>query len=135
MRLRLTGTLLGVSMALLCGATTLTPTDAIAQQVIKAGDVLSGELRAMRSGSRRKRVITYQIKSAARKLPGDDGLCNLETGPETFQLITNGADDAKRLKSFIGKTIAVKVNAVACSRTRGELSDAVVSNWSLATKP
>ncbi len=107
------------------------PIEASAQQAIKTGDTLTGELRAMRSGSKRKRVITYQIKSDPKKLPGADGLCNLETGPETFQLVTHGDSEAKALKSFVGKTIKVKVNSVACSQAAGQLSDAIVSQWSV----
>src|SRR5215475_7618430 len=58
---------------------------------INAGDVLSGELTAMRvkSGKQGKRVATYQITSEPRRLPPPSGLCNLETGPETFQLVTS----------------------------------------------
>ena len=107
------------------------PTDASAQQAMKTGDTLAGELRAMRSGSKRKRVITYQIKSDPKKLPGADGLCNLETGPETFQLVTHGETEAKALKAFVGKTIKVKVDAVSCSQAAGQLSDAIVSQWSV----
>lgn len=107
------------------------PADAFAQQAIKTGDTLSGELRAMRSGSKRNRVITYQIKSDPKKLPGSDGLCNLETGPETFQLVTHGDGEAKALKAFVGKTIKVKVNSVSCSQAAGQLSDAIVSQWSV----
>jgi hypothetical protein len=36
---------------------------------LKAGDVLSGQLTAMRSGPRKKRVITYQLTSEPRLLP------------------------------------------------------------------
>ena len=54
---------------------------------INTGDVLSGELTAMRvRGGGKKRVATYQITSEPRRLPPPNGLCNLETGPETFQL-------------------------------------------------
>ena len=107
------------------------PIEASAQQAMKTGDTLTGELRAMRSGSKRNRVITYQIKSDPKKLPGSDGLCNLETGPETFQLVTHGDGEAKALKAFVGKTIKVKVNSVTCSQAAGQLSDAIVSQWSV----
>ena len=61
-----------------------------AGQPIVAGDILSGELNAMqvRAGNQGKRVATYLITSEPRRLPPPSGLCNLETGPETFQLIT-----------------------------------------------
>ena len=66
------------------------PAPAKPGKLINAGDVLSGELNAMkvRGGKRGKRVATYQITSEPRRLPPPNGLCNLETGPETFQLVT-----------------------------------------------
>src|SRR5215217_310803 len=79
---------------------------------INAGDVLSGELNAMevRGGKKGKQVATYQLTSEPRRLPPPNGLCNLETGPETFQLITNNDAQAAQLKNFIGKAISVKVD-------------------------
>ena len=67
---------------------------------INAGDVLSGELNAMRvrDGKKGKRVATYQLTSEPRRLPPPNGLCNLETGPETFQLITSSEAQAAQLK-------------------------------------
>src|ERR1700753_2648091 len=71
---------------------------------INAGDVLSGELTAMRvrSGNSGKRVATYQITSEPRRLPPPNGLCNLETGPGTFQLINTSDAPAGELQGFIG---------------------------------
>src|SRR5882762_5319389 len=60
--------------------------DARAQQAIKNGDVLTGQLNAMRSRAKGKRVNTFQLVSGPRRLPSPNGLCNLETGPETFQI-------------------------------------------------
>jgi hypothetical protein len=48
---------------------------------INAGDVLSGELNAMKGSKKTKRAATYQITSEPRRLPAPSGLCNLETGP------------------------------------------------------
>src|SRR6267142_4987450 len=72
-------------------------------KLINAGDVLSGELNAMkiRGGKKGKRVATYQLTSEPRRLPPPNGLCNLETGPETFQLITSSEARAAQLKAFI----------------------------------
>ena len=100
---------------------------------INAGDVLSGELTAMRvkNGGNGKRVATYQITSEPRRLPPPSGLCNLETGPETFQLITSSNAQAAQLKAFIGKAISVKVGEVACAQDAGQMSEAVVTKWSL----
>jgi hypothetical protein len=106
---------------------------AYAQQVLKSGDVLSGELNAMRSRVNGKRVSTYQIVSQPRRLAGSGGLCNLETGPETFQLVTNGDADAAKLKKLVGKTVSVKVDDMACAEAAGQMSDAIVTKWSVVT--
>jgi len=79
---------------------------------INAGDVLSGELNTMkvRGGKKGKRVATYQLTSEPRRLPPPNGLCNLETGPETFQLIVNSDAQAAQLKNFVGKAISVNAD-------------------------
>jgi len=125
-------------------ATTFAAPSAQAQQaepapkpgkLINPGDVLSGELNAVkvRGGKKGKRVATYQLTSEPRRLPPPNGLCNLETGPETFQLITSDAQ-AAQLKNFIGKEISVKVDEVACAQDAGQMSEAVVTKWSVVTK-
>jgi hypothetical protein len=103
---------------------------------INAGDVLSGELNAMkvRGGKKGKSAPTYQITSEPRRLPAPSGLCNLETGPETFQLVTNSDAQAAQLKNFIGKEISVKVDEVACAQDAGQISEAVITKWSVVTK-
>jgi hypothetical protein len=103
---------------------------------IKTGDILSGELMMMevRDAKEGKRVPTYQITSEPRRLPQPGGLCNLETGPETFQLITSSNAQTAQLKALIGKAISVKIGEVACAEDAGQLSEAVVTKWSLVTK-
>jgi hypothetical protein len=103
---------------------------------INAGDVLSGELTAMRvkGASRGKKVATYQITSEPRRLPPPSGLCNLETGPETFQLVTTSDAQAAQLKAMVGKEISVKVDEVSCAQDAGQMTEAVVTKWSVVTK-
>jgi hypothetical protein len=105
-------------------------------RLIKAGDVLSGELNAMkiRGGKRGSHINTFQLTSEPRRLPPPNGLCNLETGPETFQLITSSDSQAAQLKSFVGKEISVKVDEIACAQDAGQMSEAVVTKWSVVTK-
>ncbi|MBQ1125411.1 hypothetical protein, partial [Streptomyces sp. B15] len=104
---------------------------------INAGEVLSGALNAMKvrdvknSG---KRIAMYQITSEPRRLPAPNGLCNLETGPETFQLVPSGDAQAAQLKMFTGKEISIKVDEVACASDPGQMSEAVVTKWSLIKK-
>ncbi len=107
-----------------------------AAKLINAGDVLSGELNAMkvRAGKKGKRVATYQVTSEPRRLPSANGLCGLETGPETFQIVTSNDAQVAQLKNFIGKEVSLKVDEVACSQEAGQMSDAVVTKWSVVTK-
>jgi hypothetical protein len=98
---------------------------------LHAGEVLSGELTAMRSGARKKRMITYQLTSEPRRLPAPSGLCNLETGPETFQIVTNSDAEAAALKPFIGKSVSLKAEEMSCAAEAGQFSDAIVSKWSV----
>lgn len=104
---------------------------------ISAGEVLSGELNAMKIRDVKnagKRIAMYQITSEPRRLPAPNGLCDLETGPETFQLVPNGDAQAAQLKSFAGKEISVKVDEIACASDPGQMSEAVVTKWSLVRK-
>src|SRR5205823_11900051 len=77
--------------------------DAQAQQAIRNGDVLTGKLNAMRSRANGKRVNTFQLVSEPHRLPPPNVLCTLETGPETFQIVTNNYAQAAQLKGFVGK--------------------------------
>ncbi len=108
--------------------------DAQAQQAIKNGDVLTGQLNAMRSRAKGKRVNTFQLVSEPHRLPPPSGLCNLETGPETFQIVTNNDAEAAQLKAFIGKQVSLKVDEVACAQEAGQMSEAVVTKWSVVAK-
>jgi hypothetical protein len=107
-----------------------------AAKLMNAGDVLSGELNAMRvrSGQKGKRVAAYEVRSEPRRLATANGLCGLETGPETFQIVTSSAAQVAQLKNFIGKEVSLKVDEVACSQEAGQMSDAVVTKWSVVTK-
>jgi len=108
--------------------------DAQAQQAIKNGDVLTGQLNAMRSRASGKRVNIFQIVSEPHRLPPPNGLCNLETGPETFQIVASNNAEAAQLKGFVGKEISLKVDEVACAQEAGQMSEAVVTKWSVVTK-
>jgi hypothetical protein len=104
--------------------------------LIKAGDLLSGELNALRvrGGKNGKRVATYQLTSQPHRLPPPGGLCGLETGPETFQIVTNSDAQAAQLKNFVGKEVSLRVEDVACAQDAGQMSEAIVSKWSVVAK-
>ncbi len=107
-----------------------------AGKLIKSGDVLSGELNALRvrGGKKGKRVATYQLTSEPHRLPPPNDLCGLETGPETFQIVTNSEAQAAQLKGFIGKEVSLRVEEVACAQDAGQMSEAIVTKWSVVTK-
>jgi hypothetical protein len=122
--------MLAVALTLGCGAS-----DALAQKAIKNGDILSGQLNAMRSRAKGKRVSTFQLVSEPRRLPPPGGLCNLETGPETFQLVTANDAQTTQLKNLIGKQVSIRVNEMSCAEEAGQISEAVVTKWSVVAKP
>ncbi len=111
------------------------PVPPAAGKAIKVGEVLTGKLAAMRSrgGKRGKRTATYQVISEPRRLPEPGGLCNLETGPETFLLVTQSDAQTAQLKKLAGKEVHIKIGEVACASEAGVISEAVVSKWSLVS--
>jgi len=125
-----------ITAAMLAAPAALAQQAEPAPKPINAGDVLSGELNAMRlrGGTKGKRAATYQLTSEPRRLPPPNGLCGLETGPETFQIVTNNDAQAAQLKNFVGKEVSLKVDEVACAQDAGEMSEAVVTKWSVVTK-
>jgi hypothetical protein len=104
--------------------------------LIKVGDVLSGELNALRTrgGKKGKQAATYQLTSQPHRLPPPAGLCGLETGPETFQIVTNSDADVAKLKGFVGKEISLRIDEIACADGAGQMSEAIVSRWSVVSK-
>jgi hypothetical protein len=104
--------------------------------LLKAGDVLSGELNALRTrgGKKGTRASTYQLTSEPHRLPAPGGLCGLETGPETFQIVTRDEVQAAQLKGFVGKAISLRVDEIACAEDAGQMSEAVVTKWSVVTR-
>ena len=112
-----------------------TPAKPVAPKDMKLGDVLHGQLNAMRSrDAKGKRVDVYQVVTEPRRLPAPAGLCNLETGPETFEIVVDGEAQAVQLKKLVGKDVSFKVGAVACAEQAGQMSEALVTKWSLVGK-
>jgi hypothetical protein len=111
------------------------PVTPVAAKNMKIGDVLTGQLNAVRSRAKGKRINTFQLVSEARRLPPPSGLCNLETGPETFQIVIDSDAQATQLKSMVGKEVSLKVAAIVCAEEAGQMSEAVVTKWSVVGKP
>jgi hypothetical protein len=111
------------------------PVTPVVAKNMKIGDVLTGQLNAVRSRAKGKRINTFQLVSEARRLPPPSGLCNLETGPETFQIVTDSDAQATQLKGMVGKEVSLKVAAIACAEEAGQMSEAVVTKWSVVGRP
>jgi hypothetical protein len=112
------------------------PTTPVAPKTMKIGDVLTGQLNAVRSrDAKGKRTNVYQVVSEPRRLPAPAGLCNLETGPETFEIVVANDAQATQLKKLVGKEVALKVAEVTCAEQAGQMSEALVTKWSVVTKP
>jgi hypothetical protein len=106
-----------------------------AQQVIKNGDVLTGQLNTLRGRAvKGKRVNTFQLVSEPHQLAPPNGHCGLETGPETFQIVTSNAAQAAQLKGLIGREVSFKIDEVSCAQEAGQFSEAIVTKWSVVTK-
>jgi hypothetical protein len=102
---------------------------------MRNGDVLTGQLNAMRNrAAKGKRVNTFQLVSEPRRLPPPSGLCGLTTGPETFQIVTSSDAQIKDLQKYVGKEISIVVDNVACATEAGQMSEAVVTKWSVMQK-
>ena len=102
-------------------------------KLINAGDILSGELTTIKTRKRGKQA-TYQVTSEPRRLPPPNGLCNLETGPETFQIVTSSDAEVAQLKGFLGKEISIRVDEVSCAQDAGQMTEAVITKWSVVDK-
>jgi len=107
----------------------------VAPKAMQIGGVLTGQLNAMRSrDAKGKRIDIYQLVSEPRRLPAPAGLCNLETGPETFEIVAADNTQAVQLKKLVGKEVAFKVGAIACAEQAGQMSEALVTKWQLMGK-
>jgi hypothetical protein len=118
-----------------CGAAAQQATGELkAGRPINAGEVLSGELTVLKTRAMKPGHPAYQITSEPRRLPAPNGLCNLETGPETFQLVIASPAQASQLKGLLGKQIAVKVDQIECAHDATQISEAVITKWSLVKR-
>ncbi len=97
------------------------------------GNSASCEVRDARTSG--KRVATYQITSEPRRLPPPNGLCNPRdrAGDLPARFTTNDAQTAQ-LKRLVGKEISVKIDEVACAQDAGQMSEAIVTKWSVVAK-
>jgi hypothetical protein len=108
---------------------------ATAQEPIKEGGVLTGKLRlvATRHPNGTK-LEAYQIVSDPRAMPPGDEFCDYDKGASTFHLFTMTDAAKKQLQPLLGRTIAVKANALFCSETAWHIGDVAVPDWTILPK-
>ena len=103
---------------------------------MQLGDVLTGKLSALRVRAQKgRRANTFQLVSVPRRLPAPAGLCNLETGPETFEIVAANDAQTKQLQKLLNKDVSLKVTEVACAEQAGQMSEALVTKWSVVATP
>jgi hypothetical protein len=106
-----------------------------APKALSVGDVLSGQLNNLRGhDAKGKRNAVFQLTSEPRRLPAPAGLCNLENGPETFEIVTTSEAQAGQLRKLVGKQVALKVAEMSCADKAGQMSEAQVTKWSVVGK-
>lgn len=103
-----------------------------AQEAIKAGDVLTGRLRLVRTRHPNgTRIDAYQIVSLPRMMPADDDFCEAGKGVTIFHLFAMKDAEKRRLQPLLGKTITVKADALFCSETAWHIGDVAVPQWTI----
>ena len=117
-------------------AATPAPAKPPAPKPMQLGDVLSGKLSALRVRAQKgRKANTFQLVSEPRRLPAPADLCNLETGPETFEIVAANDAQTKQLQKLINKDVSLKVTEVACAEQAGQMSEALVTKWSVVATP
>jgi hypothetical protein len=118
-------------LVLLAGES-LTVSSAQAQEAIKAGDVLTGKLRLVRTRHPNGiRIDAYQIVSVPRVMPADDDFCDAGKGVTIFHLFAMKDAEKRQLQPLLGKTITVKADALFCSETAWHVGDVAVPQWTI----
>jgi hypothetical protein len=111
----------------------LIASSSLAQDAIKDGDQLSGELRLVRTKHPNgTRIDAYQIVSAPRTMPANDDFCDKPA--KTFHIVAMDAAKTKQLRSLVGRKVSLKADALFCSHTAWHIGDVVVSQWSGLTR-
>jgi hypothetical protein len=104
-----------------------------AQEAIKDGDQLSGELRLVRTRHPNGTPINaFQIVSRPRTMPKDDEFCDRPA--TTFHIVAMDEAKTKQLRPLVGKKVSLKAEALFCSHTAWHIGDVVVTQWSDLTK-
>ena len=102
---------------------------AMAQQAIREGDTLTGQLRLVRAKHPNGTPINaFQIVSAPRAMPANDEFCDKPA--TTFHIVAMDDAKMKQLQPLVGKTVSLQAEELFCSHTAWHIGDAVVLKWS-----
>src|SRR3954470_12279130 len=103
-----------------------------AQEAIKAGDVVTGKLRLVRTRHPNgTKIDAYQIVSPPRMMPADDDFCEAGKGVTTFHLFAMKSAEKRKLQPLLGRTITIKAEALFCSQTAWHIGDVAVPQWTV----
>ena len=95
------------------------------QELLKQGDVISGQVRAVQRGG----AAAYQIVSDAPKAFAHKDSCKT-AAPKTFHLAeTDNKAKTIRLKRSVGQKIDIVADDFTCSQTIAHTGDAIVTKW------
>jgi hypothetical protein len=103
-----------------------------AQEGFKEGDVVSGELRLVKTRHPNGTAIfAYQIVSDTPKpLAKKDEFC--DSPPRIFHIVANNKKVKRDLNRRLNKKVAVRADNFFCSHTAWHIGDAVVTMWRFA---
>jgi hypothetical protein len=105
----------------------------LAQDAIKDGGLLAGELRLVRTRHPNGTPINaYQVVSPPRTMPADDEFCDKPA--TTFHIVAMDDASTKQLRSLVGKQVSLKADVLFCSHTAWHIGDVVVTKWSGLTR-
>ena len=100
-------------------------------ELLKSGDVISGQIRVVNTRHPNGTpIVAYQIVSdAPKKFAQKDEFCSAKP-PKTFHLVLSD-NKAKtiRLKRLVGKKAEIVADDFMCSQTAWHIGDAVATKW------
>jgi hypothetical protein len=123
-----TGSIVLIAVALFTGAG---QAQEVKPDLLKQGDVISGQVRAVQRG----REPVYQIVSDAPKAFAHKDACKT-AAPKTFHLAeTDNKAKTIRLKRSVGQKAEIVADDFTCSQTVPHTGDAIVTKWRFTGPP
>jgi hypothetical protein len=95
------------------------------QELLKHGDVITGQVRAVQRGGE----PVYQIVSDTPKAFAHKDVCKT-AAPRIFQLAeTDNKAKTIRLKRSVGQKVEIVADDFTCAQTVAHTGDAIVTKW------